>query len=217
MYEVVVFDCDGTLVDSGAMILAAMENAFHSSRLEPPVPAAIRHVIGLSLDEAVRALTPGVAPAVQAGLADAYRSAFTRLRADERWDEPLFAGIAELLRELDAAGRLLAIATGESRRGVDRLLVKHGLEGRFVSVQTADGNPSKPHPAMLLKAVAECGGRPEAACMIGDTVYDIEMARLAGVTAIGVAWGHHEPARLTAAGAVGVAAAADELRALLAP
>jgi phosphoglycolate phosphatase len=177
----------------------------------------VRQVIGLSLDEAVRALAPELAPDVQVAVARRYRAAFAALRADARYDEPLFAGIGELLAELDAAGRRLAIATGKSRRGVDHLLVKHGLEGRFVSVQTADGNPSKPHPGMLMRAVAEAGGRPEEACMIGDTTYDMEMATLAGVAAIGVGWGHHSPPRLTAAGARTVVADARELRGVLTP
>ncbi|MFP4126287.1 MAG: HAD-IA family hydrolase [Alphaproteobacteria bacterium] len=216
-FEVIVFDCDGTLVDSGAMILAAMADAFEGSGLTAPAPAAVRQVIGLSLDEAVRALGPELAPDVQAALARRYRVAFSALRADARFDEPLFAGIAELLAELDAGGRRLAIATGKSRRGVDHLLVKHGLDRRFVSVQTADGNPSKPHPEMLRRAVAEAGGTVEAACMIGDTTFDMEMAELAGVAAIGVGWGYHGPAQLTAAGARAVAADAAALGRLLAP
>jgi phosphoglycolate phosphatase len=215
MFEVLVFDCDGTLVDSGALIVAAMEEAFRASDLAPPAAHAVRHVVGLSLDEAVRALAPSVDLEMQAALAQRYRGAFAALRADARFDEPLFPGIAALLEALDDGRRRLAIATGKSRRGVDHLLVKHGLENRFVSVQTADGNPSKPHPGMLLRAVAEAGGRTDEACMIGDTTYDMEMAKLARVTAIGVAWGHHAPAQLTAAGARAVAADAPALQALV--
>jgi phosphoglycolate phosphatase len=216
-FEVVVFDCDGTLVDSGAMIVAAMERAFALSDRAPPDATAIRHIIGLSLDEAVRALAPGEAVEVQAALARRYRTAFAALRTDPRFDEPLFPGIGELLVDLDGGSRRLAIATGKSRRGVDHLLGKHGLAGRFVSVQTADGNPSKPHPAMLLQAIAEAGGRPDEACMIGDTTYDMEMATLAGVAAIGVGWGHHTADQLTAAGARAVARDATALRDLLLP
>jgi phosphoglycolate phosphatase len=216
-FEVLVFDCDGTLVDSGAMIVAAMADAFDGSGLPAPPDAAVRQVIGLSLDEAVRGLVPDLAPDLQAALARRYRTAFAALRADARYDEPLFPGLGELLAELDAGGRRLAIATGKSRRGVDHVLVKHGLERCFVSVQTADDNPSKPHPEMLKRAVAEAGGRLEEACMIGDTSFDMEMARLAGVAAIGVGWGHHDPAHLTAAGARAVAADASGLRGLLAP
>jgi phosphoglycolate phosphatase len=216
-FEVVVFDCDGTLVDSGAMILAAMADAFDESGLPAPEAAAVRQVIGLSLDEAVRALAPGLALERQRTLARRYRAAFTALRADARYDEPLFPGVAELLADLDAAGRRLAIATGKSRRGVDHVLAKHGLAHRFVSVQTADGNPSKPHPAMLRRAVAEAGGGPAEACMIGDTTFDMEMAQLAGMAAIGVGWGHHHPAELAAAGAHTVVADARELRAVLGP
>ncbi len=216
-FEVIVFDCDGTLVDSGAMILAAMADAFDASGLPAPEAAAVRQVIGLSLDEAVRALAPALALETQQALARRYRVAFGALRTDARYDEPLFPGIAELLADLDAGGRRLAIATGKSRRGVNHLLVKHGLERCFVSVQTADGNPSKPHPEMLRRAVAEAGGRLDEACMVGDTTFDMEMAQLAGVAAIGVGWGHHGPAQLTAAGARAVVADAGGLRAVLAP
>ena len=214
-FEVVVFDCDGTLVDSQAMILAAMSEAFDGAAVPVPDGAAVRAVIGLSLDEAVRALAPQLGIDAHVELARRYRAAFTTLRAEARYEEPLFPGIAALVAELDEAGRRLAIATGKSRRGVDHLLAEHGLEQRFVSVQTADGNPSKPHPEMLRRAIAEAGGRPEQACMIGDTTFDMEMAKHAGVVAIGVGWGHHAPAQLTAAGARAVAVDAADLRGLL--
>jgi phosphoglycolate phosphatase len=216
-FEVVVFDCDGTLVDSEALITAAMVAAFDGAGRPAPSASAVRGVIGLSLDEAVRALVPDAAPALRARLVEHYRAAFSALRADARYDEPLFPGIAALLEALDADGRRLAVATGKSRRGVDHVLAKHGLAQRFVSIQTADGNPSKPHPEMLRRAVAEAGGEPERACMIGDTVFDMEMATLAGVTAIGVAWGHHPPDRLASAGARAVAADAGALVGLLLP
>lgn len=217
MFEVVVFDCDGTLVDSGALIVAAMDRAFRAAALAPPDPVSVRHVVGLSLDEAVRTLAPVADAAAQAKLVGGYRDAFNALRADARFEEPLFPGVAALLTELDDAGRRLAVATGKSRRGVDDVLAKHGLEGRFVSVQTADDNPSKPHPEMLRRAIAEAGGRAEDACMIGDTIYDVEMAKLAGVAAIGVGWGHHPAAHLTAAGAREVASDVAALRDLLLP
>jgi len=215
MTRVVVFDCDGTLVDSGAMIGAAMARAFEAAALPPPTTAAVRHVVGLSLEEAVGVLAPTLVPVARVELAEGYRRAFVALRADGRFDEPLYPGVAALLEDLDRAGRLLAIATGKARRGLEHLLVKHGLERRFVSVQTADDNPSKPAPDMLVRAVAEAGGQPGEACMIGDTTYDIEMARAAGVRAIGVGWGHHPPAALFAAGASHVAADAAVLRELL--
>jgi len=216
-FEVVVFDCDGTLVDSEALITAAMVEAFAGTGQPAPAASAVRRVIGLSLDEAVRGLVPQAPPALRARLAERYRAAFTSLRADARYDEPLFAGIAALLELLDGDGRRLAVATGKSRRGVDHVLAKHGLAQRFVSIQTADGNPSKPHPQMLRRAVVEAGGRLEEACMIGDTVFDMEMATLAGVAAIGVGWGHHPPDRLVAAGARTVAPDAAALGRLLRP
>jgi phosphoglycolate phosphatase len=216
-FEVIVFDCDGTLVDSGAMIVAAMAGAFDASGLPAPQAAAVRQVIGLSLEEAVRGLAPQLAVETRRAVVGRYRTAFGGLRADARYDEPLFAGMAALLERLDGDGRRLAIATGKSRRGVDHVLAVHGLAQRFVSIQSADGNPSKPHPEMLRRAVAEAGGAPERACMIGDTVFDMEMATLAGVAAIGVGWGHHPPDRLVAAGARAVAEDAGALEGLLLP
>ena len=217
MRPIVVFDCDGTLVDSAAMIVAAMEQAFVDAAIEPPAAAAIREIIGLSLDEAIRRLAPAATPLGGRRIVQHYRSAFMALRADGGYDELLFPGIAALLAELDRDGRVMAIATGKSRNGVAHLLAKHGLEDVFVSVQTADTNPSKPHPAMLLNAVAEAGGEPGDAVMIGDTSYDMEMAVAAGVAAVGVGWGHHPADHLRATGAAHVAADAGELRALLCP
>ncbi len=217
MRRIIVFDCDGTLVDSAAMILAAMDRAFDAAGLARPPHCAVRRVIGLSLDEAFRSLAPSETPDAVAGLVDHYRKVFAALREENLYDEPLFEGIDRLLEELDEDGRLLAIATGKSRRGVDHLIAKHRLERLFVSVQTADLNPSKPHPAMLLRAVAEAGGTPSETAMIGDTSYDMEMAVAAGALPLGVAWGHHDAAYLRATGAAAVAEDSAELRALLFP
>lgn len=217
MRRILVFDCDGTLVDSAAMILGAMRCAFEAACRTPPPDSAVRRVIGLSLDEAIAALAPDEPPDAVAVVVRHYRDCFARLRMDAVYDEPLFPGIDGLLQALDADGRLLAIATGKSRRGVDHLIAKHGLERRFSSIQTADRNPSKPHPGMLMRALEEVGGTPAEAAMIGDTSYDIEMAVAAGVLPIGVAWGHHEPAYLRTVGAVAVAEDAAELSKLLLP
>ena len=123
--------------------------------------------------------------------------------------------MADLLERLRADGWSLAVATGKSRRGLDHCLAAHGLSGHFASLQAADGNPSKPDPAMLLAALAEADAEPGDAVMIGDTSYDMEMARAAGVRAIGVAWGYHDEETLRAAGASAIAADADELRGLI--
>lgn len=216
-YRVVVFDCDGTLVDSAALILAAMERAFVAARREPPPETLVRNIVGLTLVNAMAVLVPDAEVEEHLHLAEHYKTAFATLRAEGHHDEALFPGIGELLDDLDEAGRLLAIATGKSRRGLEHLVEKHGWGGRFVSLQTSDVHPSKPHPAMLLQAISDAGGRPEEAVMIGDTSYDIAMAKAAAAAAIGVSWGHHAPILLRDAGADAVVDDVAELRALLLP
>jgi phosphoglycolate phosphatase len=211
-----VFDCDGTLVDSQANIIRAMAESFARCGLSEPDPHATRRVVGLSLVEAMRAMLPDADDALHRRLADDYKTAFQRLRADGRLDpEPLFEGVRDLLHDLHGEGWALAVATGKSDRGLAMCLAHHGIAELFTSLQTADRHPSKPHPAMLRAALEECGAREDEAAIIGDTVFDIGMGVNAGVRAIGVAWGYHDPAELTAAGAAGVAATAAELRALL--
>jgi phosphoglycolate phosphatase len=196
-----IFDCDGTLVDSQHSIAAALATAFAAHGLPVPPPSESRRVVGLSLVEAMAALLPGHAPALHAELADSYKSAFQQMRADGAVEEPLFDGIAALLDALEADGWLLGVATGKSDRGLGLCLDCHGLAGRFVTLQTADRHPSKPHPSMIDRAMAEAGAEPAGTMMIGDTSFDMAMARAAGVAAIGVAWGYHPPAELWEAGA----------------
>jgi phosphoglycolate phosphatase len=214
--KLAVFDCDGTLVDSQANILRAMHHSFQRLRLPDPDPHAVRRVVGLSLIEAMHALVPHADPALHRALADDYKHAFQRLRADNRLDpEPLFPGIRDLLDGLRDAGWHLAVATGKSDRGLQFCLAHHGLEAHFPVRHTADRHPSKPDPAMLLACLADSGIRAERSAIIGDTVYDIGMGTAAGVRAIGVAWGYHDPAELIGAGAAAVAESADALRDLL--
>ncbi|MCG2840207.1 HAD-IA family hydrolase [Sandaracinobacter sp. RS1-74] len=214
--KLAVFDCDGTLVDSQANILRAMDVSFAALGLSAPDPHAVRRVVGLSLVEAMQALLPEAEAGLHARLADDYKTVFQRLRADRRLDpEPLFDGIAGLLAELEAAGWLLAVATGKSDRGLKLCLEHHGIERHFVSLQTADRHPSKPNPSMLRKCLEDAGVEAEAACIVGDTVFDVSMGVAAGVRAIGVDWGYHDGAELLEAGAVGVAADAAHLRALI--
>ncbi len=211
-----VFDCDGTLVDSQANIIRAMAESFRRCGLPEPDPHATRRVVGLSLVEAMRAMLPDGDDALHRRLADDYKTAFQRLRADGRLDpEPLFDGVRGLLDDLHGDGWALAVATGKSDRGLALCLEHHGITHLFTSLQTADRHPSKPHPAMLLAALDECGARPGDAAIIGDTVFDIGMGAAAGVRAIGVAWGYHAPRELEAAGAAGVAADPSALRRLL--
>jgi phosphoglycolate phosphatase len=210
----VVFDVDGTLVDSQALILAAQRATFAAHDLEAPTRERSLSVVGLSLIEAFTALVGEDGP-VEA-MAATYRDTFNTLRADPAHHEPLFPGAAELLAELAAGPDIrLGIATGKSRRGVAHLLERQGWRDLFQTIQTADDAPSKPHPAMLRKAMAETGHAPRDTVMIGDTSFDMAMARAAGAKAIGVTWGYHPIAQLEAAGAQHLASGFGEVGELL--
>jgi phosphoglycolate phosphatase len=207
-----VFDCDGTLVDSQANIVAAMAHCFAVHGLPDPDPVAVRRIVGLSLIEAMQALLPGAPDEQHRALAEDYKSAFRTLRGNGGLaEEPLFDGIVESLDAFAADGWLLGIATGKSDRGLALILDHHRLTGRFVTLQTADRHPSKPHPAMIHAAIAEAGARPETSVMIGDTSFDMAMGVAAGVRSIGVAWGYHAPDELRDAGALAVADHARDL------
>ncbi|MEJ7932810.1 HAD-IA family hydrolase [Sphingobium sp. AN558] len=209
--RLVVFDCDGTLVDSQHSICAAMVRAFEGARLPPPDRQAILSVVGLSLPYAMARLLPEAEADFHDHLSDAYKRAFHDMRRGGGVEEPLYPGIAALLDALDAEGWLLGVATGKSDRGLNLCLAHHGLAERFVTLQTADRHPSKPHPAMLIEAMAEAGAEPGTTVMIGDTVFDIDMGIAAGVRSIGVGWGYHAPEALWAAGAHAVAMDSEAL------
>jgi phosphoglycolate phosphatase len=211
MTKLAIFDCDGTLVDSGATIRSALEQAFEAHGLECPPPAVTRKVIGLSLMESMAVLAPD---GDHAALTQAYKEAFFAMRGAGQVEEPLFEGIVELLDVLEEDGWLLGVATGKSDRGLRHCLESHGLAGRFVSLQTADRNPSKPHPAMALAAMADVGADPHRTIFVGDTGWDMGCARNAGVGAIGAGWGYHEVEELIAEGAYGVATAPGGVAAL---
>lgn len=210
-----VFDCDGTLVDGQAAVCDAMDAAFASLGLALPDRHQVRRIVGLSLPQAIRLLAPDVAEDLREELDRAYRDAFRATRESGQLVEPLYDGIAELVDELGAAGWSLGIATGKSDRGLAHMLATHGLSARFITLQTADRHPSKPHPAMLEAALTEAMVDPAAAVMIGDTQYDMAMAVNAGVRAIGVDWGYHTAQELREAGAEAVALTTSELRDLL--
>jgi phosphoglycolate phosphatase len=202
MNRLAIFDCDGTLVDSGATIHRALVTAFEAHGLDCPPPSVSRKVIGLSLVEAMAVLAP---QANHEALSRTYKEAFFTMRQGGHVEEPLFQGILPLLDALEAEGWLLAVATGKSDRGLRHCLESHGIRARFVSLQTADRHPSKPHPGMALAAIAEAGAVPQRSVVVGDTSFDIRMARAAGAGAIGAGWGYHEPQELAEAGAHGVA------------
>lgn len=207
-----LFDCDGTLVDSQHSICTAMVRAFEAVKLPPPARPDILSVVGLSLPYAIARLLPQADADFHDHVSDLYKNAFHVMRGEGAVSEPLYDGIADLIVELDTAGWLLGVATGKSDRGLNLCLTHHGLIDRFVTLQTADRHPSKPHPSMIETAMADAGSAPETTVMIGDTSFDIEMAVNAGVRGIGVAWGYHRAEALMAAGAVAVAVDCADLR-----
>ena len=210
-----VFDCDGTLVDGQADVCRAMEHAFAKAGLAAPDDRLVRRIVGLSLPVAVRELAPGLGDAKVRDVTEFYKASYRARREEGLLDEPLFDGIAQLLKRLHDAGWALAVATGKSDRGLAACLAAHGIADLFVSLQTADRHPSKPHPAMLEAALFEAGAQPGEAVMIGDTSFDMQMAAAARVPAIGVAWGYHAPDELIATGARDVAGTVAELAGML--
>jgi phosphoglycolate phosphatase len=211
MNRLAIFDCDGTLVDSQINICLAMEDCFARAGLPAPCREATRRVVGLSLVEAMQHMLPKAEPHFHAALAEDYKLAFQRLRGNGLVEEPLYEGVTELIDALEEGGWLLGVATGKSDRGLALCLDHHGLSRRFVTLQTADRHPSKPHPSMIDQAMADAGAAPETTLMIGDTSFDMAMAKAAGVTAIGVAWGYHEAQELKSAGADYIAAHPAEI------
>ncbi len=199
-----VFDCDGTLVDSQHSIIESVQLAWAAEGLEPPSDEYIRTGVGLRLDFAIPRLAPDAPREVQDRLIERYKQAFFTIRQKPDHEEPLYPGTIEALDKLDDLGVLLAVATGKSRRGLDATLERHGLTDRFVVLKTADDGPSKPDPRILQDAVKEAGANFDTTAMIGDTVFDISMARAARTHAIGVSWGYHPVEELKKAGAAAV-------------
>lgn len=197
-----IFDCDGTLIDSQHVIVAAMSDAFSAQDLETPKRAHVMSVIGLSLHDAIQTLAPELKSDALEQLVQRYRRAFADNRARAPAHEQLYPGIADVIAHLSAQDDVqLAIATGKSIAGVDRLLKQQNWSDFFASIQTADTHPSKPHPSMIAQALDDTGVARHHTVMVGDTTYDMEMARAAGVGALGVDWGYHDTEDLNRAGA----------------
>jgi phosphoglycolate phosphatase len=214
--RLVVFDMDGTLVDSQHAIVEAMTEAFDVRGHVLPPRDEVLGIVGLSLNEAMAALAPHLPEVETQALAQAYRDGWLA-RRDAGLpvvDSPLYPGARAALERLEAAGVTMGVATGKARRGVDHVFRHHDLGRFFVTAQTADGHPSKPHPSMLRAALAETGA--SQGVMVGDTEFDMAMAKAAGFGALGVAWGYHPVARLEAAGADVVIEDFDALDAALA-
>ncbi|MGR3540389.1 MAG: HAD hydrolase-like protein [Hasllibacter sp.] len=198
--RLLLLDVDGTIVDSQAHIHAAMTAAFSAHALPAPSREAVRGIVGLSLPVAMARLAPGAD--AEALTAD-YKRAFHDLRGEPVADSPLYPGAWEGIEALLARDDLLlGVATGKSRRGLDHVLETHGLRGRFHTEQVADHHPSKPHPSMVWAALAETGVAAADAALLGDTSFDMEMARAGGIRALGATWGYHDRGALGAAHAL---------------
>ncbi len=191
-FRFVVFDWDGTLVDSTSIIATSLQLACGDVGEPVPCDADARYVIGLGLADALRRVAPNLPRENWPMLAERYRHHYLSRDATI----PLFDGVRELLDELGAAGFLLGLATGKSRAGLARALDQYGLAHRFVATRCADEGPPKPHPDMLLHLMERVGAQPAETLMIGDTTHDLELARDAGAAALAVAYGAHDPAGL---------------------
>lgn len=213
MIELVVFDWDGTLMDSRARIVHAMQRACAACEVAVPAPAAVCDSIGLDLLAAVLRIAPALAPTRAHAVAERYRHEY---RAADDIPSPLYPGAAGMLASLAAGGRQLAIATGKSRAGLERALIESGLNGSFAASRTADECAAKPAPDMLLALLGELGVAPGAAVMVGDTTFDLAMARAARLAAVAVTHGAHDRARLVAAEPDLIIDALDELPSKLA-
>jgi phosphoglycolate phosphatase len=198
-YQLVVFDWDGTLMDSEARIVTCIQAAARDVGIAEPSHAAARDIIGLGLDEAIARLFPDEAAKALGALVDRYRHHWL---GDTLAPAPLFAGAREVLQQLEQAGYLLAVATGKSRRGLDKVLDETGLRSHFVATRCADEAFSKPHPQMLLDILERVGVGAQDALVVGDTEYDMQMAKNARADAVGVSYGVHTPDRLQRSGAI---------------
>lgn len=210
-YDLIVFDWDGTLMDSTALIAASLQNACRDIGTAVPSELDARYVIGLNLPDILRHVAPGITPEMQQKLVERYRYHFLAAQ-----DSPLFDGVPELLEELRGRGKRLAVATGKSRRGLERALAATGLAPYFDATRCADEGFAKPHPGMLLALLEGTGIEPARAVMVGDTTHDLELAANAGVDAIAVLYGAHHPELLDTRGAVARCGSVEELRRCLA-
>ena len=207
-YDLIVFDWDGTLMDSAAAIVTSLQGACRDLDLRVPDDEQARYIIGLGLHDAFSYILPGLEASQYPRVADRYRHHFLALDGGTA----LFPGIAEVVASLHGAGYRLGIATGKSRRGLARALAATGLESYFHASRCADEGHTKPHPGMLQAVMHELAVRSDRTLMIGDTTHDLEMARAAGVAALGVAYGAHAHDALQACGPLGCVASVAELR-----
>lgn len=215
----VIFDVDGTLVDSQDDIVASMKAAFAEVDRPAPRRRDILALVGIALDDSIPMLWPEGTAEDHARMVAAYKDAYAGLRKAAEMagkGANFYPGMRDLLDDLMARDIAVCVATGKSRRGLDALFASAGLRGAFASTQVSDDHPSKPDPSMIRAVLTETGADPSRTVMVGDTTFDVEMAVRAGVAAIGVAWGYHRAAELTAAGAAAVAEDAKDLAILIA-
>lgn len=213
--KLAVWDVDGTLIDSRSSINRAAVEAAVVIGIEPPTYEQVRQIVGVSLFEALQMIRPDLDPETIAAWSREFQSAFLRFHADPEFRESLYEGAHDALVRLKADGWFLGMATGNSRRGVSRMVEKHGWTDLFDATFCADDGPSKPHPHMLQCNLNHLGLGAHQAVMIGDSSHDIKMARQAGVHAVGVSWGFHTPEELELAGAHAIVHSFDELHAVL--
>lgn len=201
--KLVIFDVDGTLVDSQDHIVASMEHAFRTAGRPVPSRKDALGIVGLSLPEAMRVLAPDADETEVHALAQDYKTGNKQHREDGSAvaKGPMFEGALDAIHRLDAAGYILSAATGKSRAGLNRFLDAQQIAHLFIATQTADDAPSKPHPQMVLNCLSGTGVEAQHAVMIGDTEFDMAMGRAAGTRAIGVRWGYHDDTRVLRGGA----------------
>lgn len=209
--RLVVFDMDGTLIDSQHHIIDAMNQAFERNGFEAPDAETVRAGVGLPLETIVHSLLPDLGAEDCLRIAGYYREVHRGRQDRGEGAAPLMPGAREVVERLDAAGYLIALATGKGTRGARHALEVHGLIDKFVSIQTSDTAPGKPHPGMLIQAMNEAGVEASQTVMVGDTVFDLETARNARVASIGVSWGYHERDALLSYGANAVIDHFDDL------
>ncbi|MDP3526036.1 MAG: HAD-IA family hydrolase [Hoeflea sp.] len=213
--KLALFDCDGTIVDSAAIIHACMERTFDDFGIARPGLDHTKSIIGLTLDIAIAQMLSRPLDPEIAAMTARYKEHFMLYREAGGALEPVYDGLMDLIAGLAARDDvILGVVTGKSRRGLDAILAHHGLTSSFFTTRTADDCPSKPHPAMVLECCAEAGVPPAQTFVIGDAVYDMQMAVSAGASAIGVSWGYGPVDALKAAGASRVVNHADEIAAL---
>lgn len=214
--KLALFDCDGTIVDSAAVIHTCMERTFEDFGVARPALSHTKSIIGLTLDIAIAQMLGRPVDPEIAAMTARYKEHFMLHRQNGGVLEPAYSGLLPLIAVLAARDDvILGVVTGKSRRGLEAILAHHGLSKLFFTTRTADDCPSKPHPAMVLECCAEAGVDPERTTVIGDAIYDMQMAVSAGARAVGVSWGYGPVEALRAAGAHHVVDHADEIATLI--